>query len=103
MAIYHMSMKTVARAKGKSATASATYRAGEKITDERTGEVFDYSRKLGVVETEIILPKVCASMSRSELWNAAEASETRKNSTVATKCQGAQELLSIHKKRPPLN
>lgn len=83
MAIYHMSMKTVARAKGKSATAAAAYRAGEKIKDERTGEIFDYSRKLGVVETEIILPESCGKIDRSELWNAAEAAETRKNSTVA--------------------
>lgn len=83
MAIYHLSVKTVSRSKGQSATASAAYRAAEKIKDERTGEIFDYSRKLGVVETEIILPECCASMSREELWNMAEAAETRINSTVA--------------------
>lgn len=83
MAIYHLSMKTVARSKGQSATASAAYRAAEKITDQRTGETFDYSRKKGVIETALILPKDAPKLERSELWNAAEAAENRKNSTVA--------------------
>lgn len=82
MAIYHMSIKTVARSKGKSATAAAAYRSGEKIKDERTGEIFDYSRKQGVISSELIMPPDC-SMSRSELWNMAETAENRKNSTVA--------------------
>ena len=56
MAIYHLSVKTVSRAKGRSATAAAAYRAGVEIVDERTGEVHDYSRKTGVVHSEIILP-----------------------------------------------
>lgn len=83
MAIYHLSMKTVARSKGQSATAAAAYRAAEKIKDERTGETFDYSRKKGVIETALILPKASLDLKRSELWNAAEAAENRKNSTVA--------------------
>lgn len=82
MAIYHLSMKTVARSKGQSATASAAYRAAEKIKDERTGELHDYTRKKGVIETALILPKG-VKMERGELWNAAEAAENRKNSTVA--------------------
>ncbi|MDM4967568.1 hypothetical protein QT317_26005 (plasmid) [Escherichia coli] len=36
MAIYHLSMKILSRSKGYSAVASAAYRAGEKILDERT-------------------------------------------------------------------
>lgn len=83
MAIYHLSMKTVARSKGQSATASAAYRAAEKIKDERTGELHDYTRKKGVIETAILLPKGVPTLARSELWNAAEAAENRKNSTVA--------------------
>lgn len=82
MAIYHLSMKTVARSKGQSVTAAAAYRAAEKIKDERTGEIFDYSRKKGVIETALILPKDVPKMGRADLWNAAEAAENRKNSTV---------------------
>lgn len=82
MAIYHLSMKTVARSKGQSATASAAYRAAEKIEDKRTGEIFDYTKKKGVIETALILPKNAQKMNRSELWNSAEAAENRKNSTI---------------------
>lgn len=85
MAIYHLSVKTVSRAKGRSATAAAAYRSGVEIIDERTGEVHDYSRKTGVVHSEILLPKGTDPRlgDRQVLWNEAEKSEKRKNSTVA--------------------
>ena len=56
MAIYHCSIKVISRGKGKSAVAAAAYRAGEKITNEFDGETHDYTRKGGVVHTEILLP-----------------------------------------------
>ena len=85
MAIYHLSVKTIGRSEGRSATAAAAYRAADKITDERTGEIHDYTRKGGVSYTEILLPDNAPTWAtnRAELWNAAEQSETRKNSTVA--------------------
>ena len=85
MAIYHLSIKTVSRSTGRSATAAAAYRAAERITDERTGEIHDYSRKGGVESAEIILPDNAPEWAsdRAALWNAAEQAETRKNSTVA--------------------
>ena len=85
MAIYHLSVKTIGRSEGRSATAAAAYRAADKITDERTGEIHDYTRKGGVSYTEILLPDNAPdwATNRAELWNAAEQSETRKNSTVA--------------------
>ena len=85
MAIYHLSVKTIGRSEGRSATAAAAYRAADKITDERTGEIHDYTRKGGVSHTEILLPDNAPTWAtnRAELWNAAEQSETRKNSTVA--------------------
>ena len=55
MAIFHFSMKTISRSSGRSATAAIAYRAGETITDERTGEVHRYEFKKGVVETGIVL------------------------------------------------
>ena len=82
MAIYHCSVKTISRSAGKSAVASAAYRAGDKITDERTGEIHDYTRKQGVEHTEIIAP-FGVKLDRQKLWNAAESAEKRKNSTVA--------------------
>ena len=85
MAIYHLSVKTVSRSAGRSATAAAAYRAGVSIADERTGEVFDYTRKGGVLVSEIVLPNHAPDWSsdRAILWNRAEGAETRKNSTVA--------------------
>ncbi|WP_310622439.1 MobQ family relaxase [Flexibacterium corallicola] len=85
MAIYHLSVKTVSRSKGRSATAAAAYRSGTEIADERTGEVHDYSKKQGVEHCEIILPEGADPKfeNREVLWNEAEKSEKRKNSTVA--------------------
>ena len=82
MAIYHLSVKPVQRSKGRTATASAAYRAGVCLKDERTGEVYDYTRKQGVEHTELIFPSG-VNMNREELWNAAEASEIRKDGTPA--------------------
>lgn len=84
MAIYHLSVKAISRSAGRSATAAAAYRAGCQITDERTGEIHDYTRKGGVVETGIVVPAESDwKPSRSELWNAAEAAERRKDACVA--------------------
>ena len=79
MAIYHLSVKPVQRSKGRSATAAAAYRAAERIVDERTGEIHDYRRRGGVDHAEI----VGWSGTRSELWNAAEKAERRKDGTPA--------------------
>jgi MobA/MobL family len=89
MAIYHLSIKTVGRAQGRSATAAAAYRSGEKIADLTSGQVFDYTRKRGVEYTEIVLPtKVVLqdinwARDRQALWNAAEVAEKRKDARVA--------------------
>ena len=36
--------------------AAAAYRSGEELTDERTGDRHDYSRRSGVDHAEIIAP-----------------------------------------------
>ena len=85
VADYHLSVKTVSRSAGRSATAAAAYRAGVEITDERTGEIHDYTRKGGVVSADLLLPADAPEWAadRAALWNAAEQAEKRKNSTVA--------------------
>ena len=82
---FHCSVKTISRSAGRSATAAIAYRAGEEIADERTGEIHDYTRKQGVVHSEIVAPDQAPewAQDRSKLWNAAEKAETRKNSVVA--------------------
>lgn len=85
MAIYHLSVKAISRSAGRSSTAAAAYRAGCEITDERTGEVHDYTRKGGIASTDLVLPDDAPEWAtdRSALWNAAEAAERRKDSCVA--------------------
>ena len=85
MAIYHLSVKPISRSDGRSVTAAAAYRAAAKISDERTGQLHDYTRKQGVVSVTIITPKLAPkwSQDRSQIWNAAELAEIRKNATVA--------------------
>lgn len=85
MAIYHLCIKTISRSAGRSATAAIAYRAGEKVTDERTGLVHDYTRRSGIDDTELFLPENSPTWAedRATLWNAAEMAEKRKNSTVA--------------------
>lgn len=85
MAIFHTSLKAFSRAKGQSAVASAAYRAGTVLVDERTGLKHDYSRKRGVERVEVLVPAAAPPWVRDieRLWNAAEAAEKRKNSCVA--------------------
>ena len=86
MAIYHFSMKPVSRASGRSAVASMAYRSGERLTNERDGITHDFTRKEGVEHAEIVLPEgVNADWARdrSDLWNAAEFAEKRKDARVA--------------------
>lgn len=91
MAIYHLSAKPISRATGRSATGAAAYRAGETITDERTGLVFDYSKKRGIDHSEIMAPANAPEWAhdRAKLWNAVEHSEKRKDSQVAREVEVA--------------
>lgn len=81
-----MSMKPVARGKGRSAVAAIAYRSAEKLTNERDGITHDFRAKQGVEHSEIVLPEgVDADWARdrSALWNAAEKAEVRKDARVA--------------------
>ncbi len=84
IAIYHCTIKVISRGKGKSAVAAA-YRAGEKITNQYDGETHDYTRKGGVVHTEILLPDhaPAAFSDRAVLWNEVEKIEKAKNAQLA--------------------
>jgi len=65
--------------------AAAAYRAGALLRDERTGRIHRYQKRHGVMGAFILAPKSAPQkfQDRAVLWNAAEASETRKNSRVA--------------------
>jgi Ti-type conjugative transfer relaxase TraA len=85
MANYHLHAKIVSRSRAQSAVASAAYRAGEELYDERLGQNFDYTRKMGVAHSEILLPAGAPSwmQDRKTLWNAVEGAERRKDAQLA--------------------
>jgi hypothetical protein len=87
MAIFIASTKSISRGNGQSAVASASYRAGCELEDKRYGKTHDYSKKHGVMSADIILPTALAAanaeISRSDLWNKAEAAEKRVDARVA--------------------
>lgn len=97
MAIFYMQIKSVARSSGRTATAAAAYRAGERIRDERTGALYNHSKRDDVLHKEIFLPsrldRTDAGMEwareRSTLWNAAEKAGQRSDSRVAREYQVA--------------
>jgi len=85
VAIFHHSIKIISRGKGKSAVAAAAYRAGETLTNDYDGITHDYTRKAGIVHTEILLPENApqAFRERGKLWNAVEQVEKACNAQLA--------------------
>jgi len=94
MAIYYLNVKSFSRNAGKHgsrATSAAAYRSGERIRDERTGAVYDHTKRGDVLHKEILLPEkfdaagetLDWARDRSSLWNAAEHAEARSNARVA--------------------
>lgn len=115
MALYRLSASVVSRGSGQSTLAAAAYRAAEKLAElgdnardalgaaaYRSGTalgiegspgdgavVHDYTRKTGVVHSEIIAPDHAPVWmhDRERLWNAVEASEKRKDAQLAREIQ----------------
>ena len=85
LASYHFSVQVVSRGGGRSTVACAAYRAAEKLTCERDGLVHDYTRKQGVLHSEIALPEHAPErwLDRSTLWNEVEAIERRADAQLA--------------------
>ena len=56
IALYHFHVTQIKRSTGQSAVTAAAYRAGEKLHSAYYGEDSDYTRKGGVICSEILLP-----------------------------------------------
>lgn len=97
MAIFRLQISAVTRSTGRTATAAAAYRAGERIRDERTGALYNHSKRADVLHKEIFVPSkldrsdagMAWARDRSSLWNAAERAERHSNSRVAREYQVA--------------
>ena len=91
MAIYHLHVKVIGRKSGSSAVASAAYRSGSRLRDERLDRSHDFSSKRGVVHSEVLLPENApeAWSDRERLWNDVEAFEVRKDAQLAREVEFA--------------
>ena len=85
IALYHFHVTQIKRSAGQSAVAAAAYRSGEKLHSEYYGEDSDYTRKGGVVCSEILLPPHAPPeyADRQTLWNAVEEAERGKKAQLA--------------------
>src|ERR1700679_4312327 len=89
MATFFLNLKTFGRSNASSAPGAAAYRSGERIRDERTGRTYDHTDRQDVLHKEILVPSEYGGVDmswakdRANLWNAAEAAESRKNARVA--------------------
>lgn len=90
MAVYCLRCRHFSRATGSRVTRAAAYRAGERIRDERTGEVHDYTDRQDIPHKEVVVPADLAgradmawTQDRSTLWNAVEHAGRRRNAHLA--------------------
>lgn len=87
MAIYHMSISNVSRAKGSSACASLAYIAASKVYEERTQQTYSYGRHERVEKVATLLPDGAPSeyADAAHLFNAIENYEQSANARTAKK------------------
>lgn len=91
MAIFHLSIKMLSRSSGKSAVAAAAYRAGAKLEEKETGYTHDYTRKSGVIYSEIFLPANAPReyQNREILWNEVQKVEKKSDAQLAREIEVA--------------
>ena len=84
MAIFHMSFSNISAGKGRSAIASAAYRSGKKLFDQKEGRSYFYARSV-MPESFILTPKNAPEWAsdREKLWNEVERKDRRANSRYA--------------------
>ncbi|MCW0154459.1 MobA/MobL family protein [Lactiplantibacillus plantarum] len=84
MAIFHMSFQNISAGKMRSSVASASYRSGEKLFDQKEGRSYFYARSV-MPESFILTPKNAPEWAsdREKLWNEVERKDRRANSRYA--------------------
>lgn len=85
----------VSRSNGSSACARAAYRSAELIDCRTYGETFDYTRKNGVLHSEIMAPEHAPAWARDRqtLWNAVEQSEMNKDGSLRMKARLSRDVV----------
>lgn len=91
MAIYHLHVKNIGRADGRSAVACAAYRAGETLPNEAEERDSKFGGRRDVLHAEIRLPPGAPDwmQDRASLWNAVERAEKRRDARLAKEIEFA--------------
>lgn len=82
MAIFHLEFKIVKRSEGMSSCRKAAYHARCRITDDRTGNTYDFSHRTDLFYHQILAPDSAPSHiieSSTTLWNEVERVERQKD------------------------
>ncbi len=97
-------MQVIGRSAGRSATAAAAYRSGEQLTDERTGQVHDYTGKSDIYGSEILGPENAPDRlrDRATLWNEVEQVEKRKDAQLSREVMVALPVELSHDQKESL-
>ncbi|MEQ9878552.1 MobQ family relaxase [Pectobacterium aroidearum] len=86
MAIFHLEFKIVKRSEGMSSCRKAAYHSRSRITDERTGNTYDFSHRSDLFHHQILAPVSAPSYiteSSTALWNEVERVERQKDGQTA--------------------
>lgn len=85
MAIFHCVIKIISRSSGRSAVASAAYRSGKKLYNNETGITHDFTKKGGVIFSEISIPDNAPRefLNREYFWNEVQKIEKRADAQLA--------------------
>lgn len=81
-------MSTLSPFSSLTSVAFAAYRSGQRLKDKEMGLTFDFRNRLGIYHSEIIAPPDAPQWvhNRSELWNAVQEKEKRKDAQLAREC-----------------
>lgn len=86
MAIFHLEFKIVKRSEGMSSCRKAAYHARCRITDDRTGNTYDFSHRTDLFHHQILAPVAAPAHiveSSTTLWNEVERVERQKDGQTA--------------------
>ncbi|GKW13757.1 hypothetical protein PEC301899_40390 [Pectobacterium carotovorum subsp. carotovorum] len=86
MAIFHLEFKIVKRSEGMSSCRKAAYHARCRITDDRTGNTYDFTHRTDLFHHQILAPVSAPAHiieSSTTLWNEVERVERQKDGQTA--------------------
>ncbi|WP_233986508.1 MobQ family relaxase [Pectobacterium versatile] len=86
MAIFHLEFKIVKRSEGMSSCRKAAYHNRSRITDDRTGNTYDFSHRSDLFHHQILAPVSAPAHiieSSATLWNEVERVERQKDGQTA--------------------